>query len=347
MNRPLVIGITAAVFTCLLIAPLFFKLGQQAISSVHTNTPTQINPSQDTLTPTTIITPGQSSSPTITATPTPTNTVSPTLSPAINNTPDAGSTQISPVDGMAVVYIPSGEFSMGMTSGQLETLFDLCSDCVKDDFFPSTPAHQVHVDSYWIYQTEVTNSMYLGCVNAGVCRTPEKSSGQTRSSYFGDANYGDYPVVYVNWFDAERYCNWAGGRLSTEAEWEKAARGIDGRLFPWGNQAPNTSLTNIYPFIGDTVAVGSYPTGASPYGVLDMVGNVYEWIADWYSPNYYESSDFINPPGPQSGEMGRRSVRGGSWGWGIPFASTLFRDWWEPEKTGSGVGFRCVLDEIP
>ena len=261
--------------------------------------------------------------------------------------PQTGDKSISIVDGMAVVFIPSGEFLMGFTTGQIDTLLGLCSGCEEEDFFPSIPSHQVYVDAFWIYQTEVTNSMYMRCVNAGACSTPENVSSQTRSYYFGNPLYGDYPVVHVNWFEAGRYCNWAGGRLPTEAEWEKAARGTDNRLFPWGNQSPNANLTNIYTYNGDTVAVGLYPTGASPYGVLDLVGNVYEWIADWYSPSYYESSDAVNPLGPERGEAGRRSVRGGSWGWGIPFASAAFRDWWEPEKAGSGVGFRCVLNDIP
>ncbi|MEA3350770.1 MAG: SUMF1/EgtB/PvdO family nonheme iron enzyme, partial [Chloroflexota bacterium] len=258
----------------------------------------------------------------------------------------AGDTSVSVMDDMTVVFIPSGEFLMGLTTDQVKTLLSYCPECEEADFDPAKPSHQVYVDGFWIYQTEVTNSMYGRCVDAGSCSSPNNSSSQTRSSYFRNSDYDNYPVMRVNWFDAEQYCRWINGRLPTEAEWEKAARGTGGRLFPWGDQTPNTSLANVYPLNDDTVAVGSYPKGASPFGVLDLVGNVYEWMADWYSPNYYENSDAINPIGPVNGEMGQRSVRGGSWGWGIPFASAAFRDWWEPKKTGSGVGFRCVLDEI-
>ena len=277
--------------------------------------------------------------------PPPTSTFTQTIS--LTPTIGLGSTSISERDGVVLVHIPASEFIMGLTPDQAELFLALCEECEEDDFYPSMPAHRVYLDSYWIYLTEVTNKMYRLCVSAGECNRPVKSGSQTRSNYYGNPDYDNFPVVFVSWYDAERYCSWAGGRLPTEAEWEKAARGRNGRLFPWGDQAPNTSLTNTYPYNGDTTKVGSYPNGASPYGVLDMVGNVYEWIADWYRLDYYQSSDVRNPLGPQAGESGRRCVRGGSWGWGVPFASSAFRDWWEPGESGSGVGFRCVKDVVP
>gem|GEM_PF-384885 len=258
--------------------------------------------------------------------------------------PELGSTTISPQDGMTMVYIPAGEFIRGLNQEQIETFLSLCSECEQQQFQDAVPYHLVYLDDFWIYQTEVTNEMYQKCVNTGFCSLPVQASSQTRSSYYGNHTYATYPVVFVNWSMANQYCQWAGGRLPTEAEWEKAARGTDGRLFPWGNQAPNPKVLNTYTYVGDTVPVGTYPEGASPYGVLDLAGNVYEWIADWYLSTYFQLMVYDNPQGPGVGEKGRRVVRGGSWGWGVPFVSAAYRDCWEPEKIGSGVGFRCVMD---
>jgi serine/threonine-protein kinase len=199
------------------------------------------------------------------------------------------------------------------------------------------------LSAYWIYQTEVTNKMYAACQDAGVCQPPEKLGSQTRSSYYRNPTYDNYPVVYVAWAASNTYCHWAGGRLPTEAEWEKAARGTDGRLFPWGNEPPHAGLANTGNNVGDTTAVGAYRQGASPYGVLDMAGNVWEWVADWFEVDYYSISPNVNPQGPASSSQGLRSGRGGSWYWGDSYASSAYHDNWAPNKVDSGVGFRCVV----
>jgi formylglycine-generating enzyme required for sulfatase activity len=186
--------------------------------------------------------------------------------------------------------------------------------------------------------------MYADCVNAGACQLPLETGSQTRSDYYGNPAFATYPVVHVNWYYARDYCRWAGARLPTEAEWERAARGDDGRLFPWGNSAPTASLANLDQFVGDTLPVGSFADGASPYGVLDMAGNVWEWVHDWYEPDYYTYAPYDNPAGPGSSSVDQRAGRGGSWYWNKAFSSNVYHDWWEPEEHGSGVGFRCVVD---
>jgi formylglycine-generating enzyme required for sulfatase activity len=216
----------------------------------------------------------------------------------------------SPPPTGEMVLIPAGEFQMGC---------DPTHNGGKACHDSELPLLAHYLNAYKIDKNEVTNAQYAQCVAAGNCSAPSNFSSSTRPSYYDNPTYADYPVIYVNWFDATDFCTWAGKRLPTEAEWEKAARGaLDTRAFPWGDQYPDCTLGNfnLYSGVfceGDTNAVGSYdPQGASPYGVLDMAGNVYEWVNDWYDSTYYNISPYINPQGPETGEW-FKSVRGGGW----------------------------------
>ncbi len=177
------------------------------------------------------------------------------------------------------------------------------------------PAHYVTLHAYWMDQLEVTNAMYLLCVKTGTCTLPQTFKSLRRTEYFNNPEFNDYPVVYVTWGQAKTYCEWAQERLPTEAEWERAGRGDDWRTFPWGEDKANGLLANYNMLVGDTSRVGTYPLGASPFGVLDMAGNVAEWTNDFYSGTIYETLvNALNPTGPESSASRRRVVRGGSLG---------------------------------
>lgn len=236
--------------------------------------------------------------------------------------------QVAAEDGMEMVLIPEGEFWMGSP--------DSDAAAGKEE----KPLHAVYLRAYWIDRTEVTNAMYARCVAAGVCRQPEKVQSNVRPSYYDNTAFAAYPVIYVSWGDANDYCRWVNRRLPSEAEWEKAARGTDGRAYPWGEAAPSARLANFNRQVGDASRVGSYPAGSSPFGVLDMAGNVAEWVQDWYGENYYTLSSYTNPPGPAKGEF--RVLRGGSW---YNLASAMraaFRLWNYPDLRSDTVGFRCA-----
>jgi formylglycine-generating enzyme required for sulfatase activity len=200
---------------------------------------------------------------------------------------------------MTQLFVPAGTVYMG----GLDVLRD------SDEI----PPHKVQINAFWIDQVEVTNGMYSLCVDVGTCRPPVNLSSDNRFDYFGNPEFRDYPVVQVSWTDANVYCQWAGRRLPTEAEWERAARGDDMRTFPWGDEPPNANNSNSGNSVGDTSRVGSYAEGASPFGALDMAGNVWEWVADFYKANYYESSPAENPSGPENTTGNNfRVIRGGS-----------------------------------
>jgi len=260
-------------------------------------------------------------------------------------------TAIRVTDGMTMLFISSGSFKMGLEDG-------------NDD---ERPVHSIYLDEYWIDQTEVSNAQYQKCVQAGACTPPyydesffaklffKGNSERVRDEYFNNPDLNQHPVVWVRWKQAQTYCQWAGGRLPTEAEWEKAARGSDGREYPWGDafygdrvnycdkngecKIPDEAWDDGYQ---ETAPVGSYPQGASPYGVLDMAGNVSEWVADWFDYDYYQESPQENPFGPACAD--KRLVRGGCYDYSAANVRSTLRDEVNSEWHFSTVGFRCAAD---
>jgi len=293
----------------------------------------------------------------------------PDLSPAVVPTASFDLHSIEPM-----VLVPEGPFEMGMDDAEIKAMIKENSDW-SPEMMKDAPLHTVHLSAFSIDTTEVTNAMFA--------RFIADTNYQTEAEYFGWALVFDwsdwkrvkgadwqhpagpesglkgrenYPVVQVTWRDADAYCRWAGRRLPTEAEWEKAARGTDGRIYPWGNTDPAGDLVNFADkhtsFSWSNAAVddgailaapvGSYPKGISPYGALDMAGKVYEWTGDWYSPTYYGDSPQENPQGPQTGE--KRVKRGGAWGSRKVALQTSYRDAFDPQYRGDDMGFRCAKD---
>jgi formylglycine-generating enzyme required for sulfatase activity/CHAT domain-containing protein/Flp pilus assembly protein TadD len=238
----------------------------------------------------------------------------------------AGLAFTNTVDGAQYVFVPAGPFDMGLDEGR----------------FDEKPRHEVELDAFWIMQTEVTNEQYEKCVIADVCSPPFHPDWGSDEFW---ATYDRHPVTHVTWEQATTYAQWAGGRLPTEAEWEKAARGIDGRRYPWGNTVPKVQRLNFNNDVGDTQPVGSYPDGAGPYGTLDMAGNVWEWVADWYAEDYYATSPRANPTGPAEGE--RRIRRGGSFRDALYNVGATYRDWAAMTDQNDAVGFRVVQEKAP
>lgn len=236
-------------------------------------------------------------------------TVTPTEILSLAGTQESSNLSISEnVDefGVSMMFVPAGEFVMGSDDGKPR----------------HQPAQQVYVDSFWIDKTEVTNKMYSLCVTAGKCQQPTNLSSSTHPDYYGNSEFDNYPVVYINWDMAETYCEWRSARLPTNTEWEKAARGTDERLYPWGNESANTSLLNYNSQFGDTTAVGSFPDGASVYGVLDLAGNVWELV--------------------NNGNGNIHGIRGGSWYMMNAVDSIQENIAYPNEEVQFDIGFRCV-----
>jgi len=241
-----------------------------------------------------------------------------------------------------MVFIPAGNFVRGC-------------DAVNNGGYTceagTLPSATVYLDAFYIDRTEVTNEDYQQCVAGGGCTAPANPFSATRPFYYGNPVYAQYPVIYVSWDQANAYCQWAGRRLPTEAEWEKGARGsTDTQVFPWGEAQPSCSLGNLdltAPCVGDTTETGHYPGGASPYGLLDMEGNAWEWVNDWYDASYYSVAPVNNPSGPVSGI--NRVMRGGAWtvfhtypGATDHYRLLTHRYGVSPDYQGHDAGFRCA-----
>jgi formylglycine-generating enzyme required for sulfatase activity len=263
-----------------------------------------------------------------------------------------------------MVFVPAGEFFMGAPAG---------GHGLPDE----QPERRISLGAFWIDRREVTNADYLGFVEATGHRTPMNAN---QAATLWDAGrplpgIDDHPVVNVSWDDAAAFCRWHGKRLPTEAEWEKAARGIDRRIYPWGDEWDQNLANSASYWVGRkvefssgadwdefwlrgegasiskekgvkgeilTLPVGSFPDGASPYGLLDMAGNAAEWVQDWYNPNYYKDAPLSDPLGPERGAI--KSMRGGSWLKPAVSLRATDRDWGTMDSRPSGTGFRCAKD---
>jgi formylglycine-generating enzyme required for sulfatase activity len=216
--------------------------------------------------------------------------------------------------------VPASMFAMGCNAA-------LDMDC-KDD---ENPSHMVSIGTFAIDKTEVTQAEYSSCVQAGKCNAP---------SCDWDCSQSTFPAGCLNWADAKAYCTFVGGHLPTEAEWELAARGTDGRVYPWGNDAPTCDLVNMDGCGEKAQAVGSHPSGASPFGAVDMAGNVVEMVADYYAADYYATSPATNPTGPASGA--HFVGRGGGYKSEAVWQRTSARDTYDADDTSTSLGFRCA-----
>lgn len=271
-------------------------------------------------------------------------------------TPTQTNYKISEIDGMEMIYIPAGEFTMGW-EGTDSTISILPGP------YPDFLVHKVILEGYWIDKYEVTNGQYQQCVEDGVCRSCNQNNIPPQGKgYFTSPEYAEYPVVNVSWYMARDYCGWADRRLPTEAEWEKAARGTDGRKYPWGNDNYSESYANICdancpsakkgnisnPNFDDGFAgpapVDSFPNGASPYGAMDMAGNVWEWTSTSAEPYPYVANDgregqYDIADGEKWPE---RILRGGPWNDGVWYQRSSFRYRAVAIYWNFNMGFRCA-----
>ncbi|MGA9116402.1 MAG: formylglycine-generating enzyme family protein [Bacteroidota bacterium] len=305
-----------------------------------------------------------------------------TTAPLSPQEKSSGSTLIREKDGTVMVYVPAGMFLMGSSDGQLDAAMRECRrmhtgerNCNRSSYLQEQPAHLVTLPAFWIDRTEVTNERFCAFLNARGNQpengTPWLEPGAgSRGVVYGkielvggtfrpQEGFEHHPVIEVSWYGAQAYCSWVGGRLPTEAEWEYAARGPKGLVYPWGNDFDGTRLNYrdssfaFEDFERDAAfndgsplwtRVGRYPEGASWCGALDMAGNVWEWVSDWWSADSYARAATGDPTGPDTGTL--KIGRGGSWydpRWHVRAACrkaltpSSHRIHW--------IGFRCVIPE--
>ena len=259
-----------------------------------------------------------------------------------------GDIWVNPKDGGEMVWVPAGEFLMGSTAAEIAAVIERysISDIFKWIIEAEGPQRKVYLDGYWIYKCEVTVAQYRK-----FCKETGREMPEAPAWGWQD----NHPMVNVSWHDAVAYAQLASVSLPTEAQWEKAARGTDGRSYPWGNRWDAAKCANsVVKELTSTQPVGSYAAGESPYGCLDMAGNVREWCADWYDPAYYKHAPTRNPAGPAAAvrvkvlpgtfSSGARVMRGGSWylaDGGDPFLCAP-RGSSAPTSRDDRVGFRCA-----
>lgn len=269
--------------------------------------------------------------------PTPSPTPEPTAPPTPTPVPFITET------GSRMIYVPGGTFDIGDDSSE------------QND---EKPARMITLDSFYIDETEVTNGAYAQCVDAGACPRPDRAGATYYQTYFGDPNFDDYPVINVSWYDADAFCTWRGARLPSEAEWEYAAS-FDPRervkfKYPWGDTFDGNRLNfcdvncqrddrgfEWDDGFRDTAPVAGYPDGRSPKGIYDMLGNVMEWVGDWYDFRAYRTITETNPRGPVDGEF--KVIRGGSWYTPPGQIGNVMRDNLDPTVSQSTLGFRCAM----
>ncbi len=264
-----------------------------------------------------------------------------------------GDTWVRPTDTMGMVYVPAGEFEMGSDDDAMAYALQLYdeygSSTRREDFEREQPAHTVALDGFWMDQTKVTNAQYAAFLNERGNQTEggvawldleerdcmiEQSGGEFKP----ENGYADHPVMEVSWYGAAAYCAWVKARLPTEAEWEYAARGSEGRTYPWGDDPPTCEQAQFRDCLPiGTAPVGSFPDSASWCNVQGLGGNVWEWVTDWFGD--YSSERQVNPTGPSFGIA--RGLRGGSWGSKAYVVRSAFRYRYAPSVTYN-LGFRCA-----
>ena len=323
----LLLGAGLVLILCLAIGGATALIGGRLLFPGATSTPAAtatepVQPTAEATLPdgTAVVEPTTAGQPTTEPTlgPTAVSTEAPTVEPS----PTAPPQPTAPPLPVGMVLVPAGTFNMGSTA-----------------FGDTQPVHSVNLAAFFIDQFEVANAQYAQCVAANACTDPPRRNSDTRSRYYDDPAFGAYPVNNVTWQQAQDFCHWQEKRLPTEAEWEFAAVGTDGRAYPWGNDFD----TSLVPASADDLQqVGSFPGNASPFGAEDMAGNVLEWTADWYAPDYYANSPTDNPTGPDTGT--RKVLRGGAFGNPDPTIYLSARRYQRAPNSGDvDIGFRCVM----